>query len=424
MLGEEDSGSEEEQPAPEELQQRASEALVEKLVSLQKAGKLHANDVCILAHLAKEAGAVGLRLQKVAMAPGKASGNYSRHLTAALKASYPVPLYELECPGRLKNARATVCLPLLPIHELLTKEVRDNPTAYQKLAGATLPPAFHNHAVVRANPTAAVFPLALYMDGVPVTKKDGLLVITITNVVTGCKFLVGALKKSQFCKCGCRGWCTLWPLLLWLKWCFRALAEGLHPTHRADGKDFTDAEQERSVMAGTECARGCLLYLKGDWAEFAHSLAFPSWATKAQPCPLCSCNQQSMLDQLPSCTASHCPWPLQSLADLNRHCATAEIHCQGSLEEWRRVSPLLHYDKRPQGNRGRCLLGALPGMGLDVGDRLEPCPSCPDVGVSPAEIPEFPCPMTFWRFSAEEPCRHRNPLWDEALGLTPGSDGH
>ena len=36
----------------------------------------------------------------------------------------------------------------------------------------------------------------------------------------------------------------------------------------------------------------------------------------------------------------------------------------------------------------------------------------------PQRRPPQGTPMTFWRMMPDEPCRHRNPLWDPAMGIT------
>ena len=100
------------------------------------------------------------------------------------------------------------------------------------------------------------------------------------------------------------------------------------------------------------------------------------------------------------------------------HCAKAEHVFQGTHAEWSAVVPFLYYDQRKDGNKGRCLAADVPELGLLVGDRLEPSDGCPNVGLSPEDIGSS-TPMVFWRRMAEEPVRHRNPLWSKVLGITP-----
>ena len=55
---------------------------------------------------------------------------------------------------------------------------------------------------------------------------------------------------------------------------------------------------------------------------------------------------------------------------------------------------------------------------LLANDRLEPSPGLPDVGRL-EDVTEFPLSVIFWRGSEETLSRHRNPLFDRQLGVTP-----
>eukprot|EP00971_Amphidinium_carterae_P289748 5753603-Amphidinium_carterae.1 len=85
--------------ATEDDQEEHGQALLSYLMKLRHSGKLHANDVCIIAYHASNAGARGSLLKSVAMPPDRQSGNYSRHLETAMKRETVVPEYILSCPG-------------------------------------------------------------------------------------------------------------------------------------------------------------------------------------------------------------------------------------------------------------------------------------------------------------------------------------
>ena len=57
-------------------------------------------------------------------------------------------------------------------------------------------------------------------------------------------------------------------------------------------------------------------------------------------------------------------------------------------------------------------------MQLRAGDRLEPCPSLPDIGAL-EHVTEYPLDIIFWRRDNESVARHRNPLFSRELGVTP-----
>ena len=72
----------------------------------------------------------------------------------------------------------------------------------------------------------------------------------------------------------------------------------------------------------------------------------------------------------------------------------------------------LAFDRRPHGGRGRCLTEDIPSLQLLQGDRLEPCPTCQDIGTGFDELAGGPYPVRvlFWRRSKETSARHRCPI--------------
>ena len=63
---------------------------------------------------------------------------------------------------RHEASRVKVSVPLLPVQELLAKELEENPQAVQALDPHSLPRSYREHEVVTRHPGKAVFPLALY----------------------------------------------------------------------------------------------------------------------------------------------------------------------------------------------------------------------------------------------------------------------
>ena len=90
------------------------------------------------------------------------------------------------------------------------------------------------------------FPVALYMDGVRFTKSimpghmDSLLNITVCNLATQTRHFTGMLRKSEFCRCGCLGWCTLYPLWAFLAWCFRQGRARVQSPQRHEGTPWPE----------------------------------------------------------------------------------------------------------------------------------------------------------------------------------------
>ena len=83
-----------------------------------------------------------------------------------------------------------------------------------------------------------------------------------------------------------------------------------------------------------------------------------------------------------------------------------------------KLRAVLFYDKRTTGSRGLCLKEDLPDLRLLKGDRVEPCEDVPDIGML-EHLDVFPARVLFWRASAETLVRHKNPVFNEAIGFTP-----
>ena len=202
--------------SPEE----ASDCLVELITSMKyKGARMTANYACILAFWASKAGAVGHTLKKLGHHPG--THNYSRHFDSAMKSNQESKRerhYMLRMPMFRKIDGIVSCLehPTAPMHEALIYEVNQLPDMQERLMRAlpNLPPAYHSHPVVASAPAGVpVYPLALYLDGIPVTRHDGSLTIRLINLVTKVRHMYVNIKKSQLCRCGCKGWCTIRELL-------------------------------------------------------------------------------------------------------------------------------------------------------------------------------------------------------------------
>ena len=99
-------------------------------------------------------------------------------------------------------------LAVVPPHEALAAECADSPSVMERLhwsiAASEWAASYSAHPVVRASPPGTVLPLALYIDGVPYSRHDGLLAFRVYNLITWKRHLAVVLRKPQVCACGCR----------------------------------------------------------------------------------------------------------------------------------------------------------------------------------------------------------------------------
>jgi hypothetical protein len=115
-------------------------------------------------------------------------------------------------------------------------------------------------------------------------------------------------------------------------------------------------------------------------------------------------------------------WMINEDDDYFAACDRCEINVRIlQNQDLERIENFLRYDKRDHGgSKGRALTRDLVinGTQLQANDRLEPSRSLPNVGELHL-VDEFPTIILFWRVSDETLTRHRNPLFDRTIGITP-----
>ena len=229
--------------------------------------------------------------------------------------------------------------------------------------------------------------------------------------------MIAMIRKAIVCKCGCRGWCTFWPILSFTKWSFAALASGTHPHAHFNADAFADFEQFRKGVAGTPLlATALLLYCKGDWMEFCERFGFPSHAHSQRPCFCCS-GHGTMMYNPSEVSLLDVPWHENDESDYDAAARECEIVVNLTQEHHRALSGMLQYDKRPHGKHGRTLRFDYLPLGLLADDRLEPSMELQDVGKF-EQLTRFPINIIFWRVSRATLVWHRCPLWDRRLGIS------
>ena len=404
--------------------EEAGEHLAELLVNLRLRGYLSAKQCCIIAYWAHLAGARG-PCKDFAMPPDLQSGAYQRKLGQYLRVDDDAKLfYTLPVPGQSKAEAARVVhqLEVVPPHESIHAEIERDPTLVEKVATSAdeWSDAYKKHPVVMASAPRTVVPLALYIDGVPFTKHDSFLAFWVYNLITMERHLVAVIRKSCACACGCRRWCSIWPILDFLRWSLAALAAGTMPERRHDGAEWhSPTDDDRAWKAGAAITKGAVVMLKGDWSEFALTLGFPTWSSGAHPCMFCTCTSDNMYTA-DGLSPLGFPFPLKTDESLDAACRAAEVWVTLDESGHRAVLAALRYDKRRQGARGRSLIAPLPAYGLRLGDRLEPHSMLRDVAEFD-QLAVFLVRVLFWRRSSECGSMHRNPLFDPALGIGLGT---
>ena len=229
-------------------------------------------------------------------------------------------LYTVPTTGSNKNEDGRTKFEVLcrPIHESIDNEIKQDEsilTKWKQCETFSNLPAFINHPVyldTKKTERHRVMPIAIYMDAVavPPSRKETFLAIYVYLLCTGTRHLVCLILKSMMCACGCRGYCTLYPIYVFIRWCLHAGKFGIMPEHRHDKLPWRDTDIERARSAG-EMLRVILanLDIKGDWADWATNWGFPSWSHTFSPCLFCDC-PQSLLRTFPARIGGKLPYKL------------------------------------------------------------------------------------------------------------------
>ena len=273
-----------------------------------------------------------------------------------------------------------------------------------------MPPFYTQHPLVRgAPPNTDVHPAAVYMDGVAFQRQDGVLGIWLHLLLCNTRHLLCAIRRSEMCTCGCKGWCTLQPIFVALAWSLAAMASGTHPQRQHDGREWSEADGDRYLNAGLALGymAVCVL-MKGDWSEYSHTLGLPSWADSVAPCPFCFATKDNWFDfrGLSALSVGHCR---KTLANYEAACELCEHHVQVTNDLQQPLRDVMAFEKASSGPpRGRVLQCDMDVLGLAHRDRLEPSLELPDTALF--ESTPTPYRATFWRAARDTITRRRNPL--------------
>jgi hypothetical protein len=228
------------------------------------------------------------------------------------------------------------------------------------------------------------------------------------------------LKKRDLCRCGCRGYCSLYTALSFIEWAVAALVSGLYPATRHDGPwEHGSVGQQ---FAGQPLGfRAVPVLFKGDWAEFAGTMGFRSWAHHGHPCFRCFATGGPVgtIKQSGGLSAVDEPWAKKTMTVYEQACEACEVKVTvNSRQEMSHIVGNLQYDKRRVGSSGRALISDVLRFHLCKGDRLEPSASVPDVAA--VELcTDYPIELTFWRVANESMTRHRSPIFSRRSYILP-----
>ena len=410
----------------------AAEIFSEILIDEMYQGNLSAKKVCIMCFWLKQAHITGTSA-KLAKAPGDpATGHYQRHVDIVLGTDVndpskwhriPVPGTDKACASR-RIKQMPVLLPWVELEE----EAAEHPEMAHELREAQprLPALYHAHP--GRGPHHAKQPLpapcGLFVDGVGSVKKDKTIGFFLFNMITQRRHLCAILRKRELCSCGCAGWCSFFAVFRFLLYSLDHMRRGIVPD--LPFVDVPWACDDLAAQAGQPLLYSWLLcWIKADWAELYTTFGFVSWANRVYPCVSCFCTHEDWLE-LEDQSYGSLIWADVNDGDYDQACRRCELVVTlRSRVAYVMLFSALKWDTRKKGNKGRYLardiaLLADDGRPLMVNDRLEPSPSCPDIGAGFDALIDGAWPQTvvLWRQTLQTFTRHRNPLLDGTVATT------
>jgi hypothetical protein len=214
----------------------------------------------------------------------------------------------ISLPGRVKGKRADIQLQVRPFHELLIKEASASAHRLKEwhsvLSEKELPRAWKANPIISgAGDEELVVPVAIYMDAAryggsaAAGKQRSILQVSLVNLISGTRHVGLAFRKQYQCRCGCKGWCSVYSILSFLHWCLLQLAQGRWSESAFGGGDWSAESPalDRVALAGQATAfKAAVVYLMLDWEAVVSTMGVPQWNTKLHPCPLCNCSSDIM----------------------------------------------------------------------------------------------------------------------------------
>ena len=386
---------------------------LEYMVELLLRRTLNAKQFCIVMWYVGECGVDIAR--QYGLKPGSKSGHYGRHVNKVLHADLDQKfLYPVRMPATTKSGQPCIHNTYFSAAwQDIDADNRLDPDIFERIneaiAEGSVPPNYDTHPAVTSK-TSPVLPMDLFIDAVPYSIQDSVIGVWLVNLLNSKRYLVAALRKKRLCMCGCKGWCSFYVLFTYINYMLTILSNGEHPLLRHDSSEFEASEQSRIDLMGT-ClvVAACICRIRGDWSEYASTWGLPTWGDALRPCFGCNASLWNLYSGR-RLSLNSLPWRSNIEGEYDEACRRCELHVCISCAHHFDLSELLFYDKRKKGNHGLCLVDDYPPLLLRRGDRLEPCPTLPNVADF-KHLTSFPVSLVFWRKSWETVARHNNPVF-------------
>ena len=180
----------------------------------------------------------------------------------------------IKAPGidRKTLNRTTRSIRFLPPHEAMASEIEASDGRFPKPEDLDLPPAYWDNPVVinaKASGDPLPHPCVLFLDGVRYQssnsgRADSVLGFWWRSFGTQQRHLVAAIRMQTLCRCGCRGWCTIHPVLAAIAHSMELMRDGVRDNEVFDGSRREASNAYSMESKGRELGfRAMLLFVTG-----------------------------------------------------------------------------------------------------------------------------------------------------------------
>ena len=159
-------------------------------------------------------------------------------------------------------------------------------------------------------------------------RRDSVTGYWLVNLLTGRRHLFFTMRKKNMCRCGCKGWCSQNAICTYTRWLVDAIHTGRDPRQRHTMEPWRASDRQR-VLAGSNLGFvGAMIMVKGDWAEFAVTFGFPTWAQHTNPCFLCDASggPDGTWRETEGISMFSSPWHAKTFEMYDAACRACESH--------------------------------------------------------------------------------------------------
>ena len=327
-------------------------------------GRMDGVQLTTIAYHATRAGGQGV--SDLALEPG--NRHAADHIRGVLGARVTTAFFVATVPMQCKTteSRKHMDFPLNLPHEEFAACFAESPEQFTVDADSDLPDRFYTHPVYSRH-LHKTCPLGFFSDGVPFTKRDTMIAFYWSSLQSPRRHLICAIRKSDLCKCGCKGLCTIGAVQRVIAWSFTVIQSGVWPDNDHMGRPLLlNGEEARAAKAGLPLADGyvgALIEMRADLEEYCAAMGFKRWSVKQTPCWCCTATVRQMYNFPAHIEGS--PWHAAArtsetyAADLAGAMYEVEVASDGELSE---ILAKLKFDQRKEGYGGKCLTEAIRGV--------------------------------------------------------------